>query len=399
MNILLELVVISLLITYTSSEIVNGESLSLILFNSSFSSDSGARCLDGSPSGYYKRDGSNDKFVIFLEGGGACYTVDPEAPSSINCASRAKTSLGSSLYWSQTYDDTDNILSANATINAFSTFTAIFVPYCSGDVHLGQRTSVVDPKTFPYFFAGHLTVQATINHLKETSSLSSAKELLLSGSSAGGIGSALNADFVASLLPGVNVRSAPQGGWFFPPVVNFTSWKEGENGPPYFGQDSLLQSLWQAYEVPSCVSTMGSGYCSSVNFAFPFIKTPMHVSENLMDSNQLFAQLGVPQDSNNVTLQYISPYFITAMKTGLRQITSSSLDSVWAPGCVKHTENLNLVSSTLVSGIMLKQSLDSWYFNGNVSPYLIDTCQGVNCGDGCGSINVDESEYMTQWLF
>ena len=144
---------------------------------------------------------------------------------------------------------------------------------------------------------------------------------------------------------------------------------------------------------------MGSGYCSSVNFAFPFIKTPMHVSENLMDSNQLFAQLGVPQDSNNVTLQYVSPYFITAMKTGLRQITLSSFDSVWALGCVKHTENLNLVSSTLVSGITLKQSLDSWYFNGNVSPYLIDTCQGVNCGDGCGSINVDESEYMTQWLF
>jgi len=369
-----------------------------VLFNSSFSSQTGARCLDGTPSGYYIRRGQPDKFVIFLEGGGACYTVDPTAPSSVNCADRAKTSLGSSAYWASTYTDNDNILSANSTLNAFSSFTAVFVPYCSGDVHLGQRTAVVDPVNFPFYFSGHLTVQATINHLKSTYALDRAKELLLSGSSAGGIGSTMNADFVASLLPTVLVRSAPQGGWFFPPVQNFTFWKAGGRGPPYYGQDSLIEPLWQAYEVPSCVSAMGPGYCSSVNFAYPFLKTPMHISENLMDSNQIFAQLGAPQNTDNTTLEFISPYFSTSMKTGLHQITLSSVDSVWAPGCLKHTENLNLLSSTSVSGVTMKQSLDTWYFHG-ISSYLIDTCEGVNCGKECGSISSHNDDDIHPWFF
>ena len=58
-------------------------------------------------------------------------------------------------------------------------------------------------------------------------------------------------------------------------------------------------------------------------------------------------------------------------------------DAVWAPGCVAHTENLNLLSATTVAGVSMKESLDSWYFGGNVAPRLVDTCRGVNCGSGC----------------
>lgn len=375
-------------------------SLSLILFNTSYSAQTGAKCLDGSPSGYYIRQGDPTRFVIFLQGGGACYTVDPSAPSSINCASRAKTALGSSTFWPPNYIDNDNVLSSNETINPFASFTAIFVPYGSGDVYLGQRTSVVDPTSFPFYFSGHLTIKAIISHLKETQDLDNANELLLSGSSAGGIGSTLNSDYVASLIPKVKVRAAPQGGWFFPPVLNFTYWKAGGHGPPYYGQNSPIEPLWQAYEVPACVSAMGSGYCSSVNFAYRFLLTEMHVSENLMDSNQLFAQLGVPQNNDNVTLAYIFPYFTNQMILGLSQIAASSVDAIWAPACLKHTENLNLVSSTSVNGVSLKTSLDSWYFyKNNVPLHLIDSCQGINCGKGCGAITTKNEDIIAQWFF
>ena len=62
----------------------------LTLFGSAAVQQFGARCLDGSPSGYYFRPGvESDKFVIFLQGGGLCVTP-------VDCLHRAKGPLGSS---------------------------------------------------------------------------------------------------------------------------------------------------------------------------------------------------------------------------------------------------------------------------------------------------------------
>ena len=59
-----------------------------VLFDAEAVEYFGARCLDGSPSGYYYREGAAaDSVVIFLEGGGLC--VEP-----IDCLDRAKGNLG-----------------------------------------------------------------------------------------------------------------------------------------------------------------------------------------------------------------------------------------------------------------------------------------------------------------
>ena len=352
--------------------------LSRVVFNASFSAATGARCLDGSASGFYWRAGDRRRFVVFLEGGGACW-------SFATCAARAKTALGSSAFWPATMTDGDNVLSSDPAVSAFAAWSAVFVPYCGGDVHLGTRRSVVDPQAFPLFFSGHLTVGAVLELLKAEHGLGAAAELLLSGASAGGIGSIINSDFVADALPGVAVKAAPQAPWFFPPVVNYSAWQASPNaGPPFAGQDTPINALWQAYETPACVAAKGAGFCGSVNFAFPFLRTPMHVSQDLEDSNMLFAQLGVPPDNSTAARAYTSPYFQGAMVAGLAQIARAG-DAVWAPGCVAHTENLNLLSPTTVRGVSMKQSLDSWYFGGNVAARLVDACVGVNCGAGCPS--------------
>jgi len=350
--------------------------LARVLFNASFSAATGARCLDGSPSGLFWRAGDARRFVVFLEGGGACWSLE-------TCAARAKTALGSSAFWPASMTDGDNVLSSDPAVSAFAGWSAVFVPYCGGDVHLGTRRSVVDPQAFPLYFSGHLTLGAVLDYLKAEHGLGGAAELLLSGASAGGIGSIVSADFVADALPGVAVSVAPQAGWFFPPVVNFTAWTADPNsGPPFAGQDTPINALWQAYEPPACVATKGAGYCGSVNFAFPFLRTRVHLSQDLEDSNMLFAQLGVPADNSSAARAFTAPYFQGAMVAGLAQIARAR-DAVWAPGCVAHTENLNLLSETTVAGVTMKESLDSWYFGGNVAPRLVDSCRGVNCGAGC----------------
>jgi len=356
------------------------------LFNASFVAASGARCLDGSPAGYYMEKGDPSAFVVFLQGGGACFTP-------ADCAARAKTALGSSTYWGSTYTDAANVLSADPRVSPFSNFTRVFVPYCSGDVHLGTRTSTVSSE-YPFFFSGHLIVAAVVAELAASPSvaLGEARAVLLAGASAGGIGAFVNADFVAAQLPRVaDFRAAPQGGWFFPPVVNFSAWVANPNaGPPFAGQDSPAMDLWAAYLPPACVAAKGRAYCASIDFSFPFIKTPLHVVENLADSNQLFVQLGVPHNfSDPAALAYIAA-FQDRMRTGLRQVAAAAPRSaLFAAACVAHTENLNFAApATTIQGHTYKDSISNWYFHSpaGTPPVLMDSCDGIACNPTCPPI-------------
>ena len=51
-----------------------------------------AKCLDGSQGGFYLRNGSPSTWLIELEGGGWCTSLE-------DCASRAKGAIGSSQHW------------------------------------------------------------------------------------------------------------------------------------------------------------------------------------------------------------------------------------------------------------------------------------------------------------
>lgn len=361
-------------------------SLARRIFNASFAASSGARCLDGSPAGYYiERGGDEAGVVIFLQGGGACYTP-------ADCAARARTALGSSTFWSRDYTDSENVLSADPAVNPFANFTRVFVPYCTGDVHAGTRAAAVDAD-FPFFFSGHLIVAAVVADLVASAALGDARAVLLAGSSAGGIGTIINADFVAARLPRVaDFRAAPQGGWFFPPVHNFSAWTKGPNaGPPFAGQDSPAMDLWAAYLPPACVAAKGRAYCASIDFSFPFVAARMHVSENLADSNQLFAQLGVPHNLTDPTVLAYVAAFQERMRTGLQQVAASPRNALFGPACVAHTENINLVARTEIRdgrGFTFKDSLSAWYFGApaSVPAILVDSCDGVACNPTCPPI-------------
>eukprot|EP01060_Flectonema_neradi_P033917 TRINITY_DN5808_c0_g1_i7.p2 TRINITY_DN5808_c0_g1~~TRINITY_DN5808_c0_g1_i7.p2 ORF type:complete len:138 (+),score=15.93 TRINITY_DN5808_c0_g1_i7:37-450(+) len=64
--------------------------LELYLMNDKVSD--GAVCLDGSPAGYYYRNGASDMLQIHLEGGGWCYDEE-------DCFERAHGGTGSSAHW------------------------------------------------------------------------------------------------------------------------------------------------------------------------------------------------------------------------------------------------------------------------------------------------------------
>ena len=152
-----------------------------------------AKCLDGSPAGYYLELGTDKtRWVIWLMGGGVCSSWD-------DCESRAGGPLGSSSEWPHRRRGGsmgDGLMSSSASDNPdFHSWSKAYVPYCSGDVWLGKETAAADPFGGPLrgegglLFAGHTIVSTVIDELVAAHHIDKAKAVLLTGCSAGGLGS------------------------------------------------------------------------------------------------------------------------------------------------------------------------------------------------------------------
>ena len=173
----------------------------------------GARCLDGSPGGFYHRPGAASQWLFVLNGGGLC-------SHEADCTARAKTDLGSSHAFNRTFDFDSIPLTSSSPANPFRNFNLVFVPYCDGGMHSGQRTSNASADVWGLYFAGHLNVVALVAELRDTAGLGARGDLVLfAGGSAGGVGVFANVEYVAEALPMARVLGVPVGG--FPPAVHY----------------------------------------------------------------------------------------------------------------------------------------------------------------------------------
>ena len=357
----------------------------------------GTTCLDGSTALYfYSAPATPSKtWVIYLEGGANCFT-------QASCAARAKTPLGSSKYWNQTFEPeafaTDGeyaILSGNATVNPdFAHAHRVFVPYCSADDHLGTRTN--GSATWGFVFSGHLNFRAIVQHLNRTTPLASPPPLasqpppppsssspssvpgdarvLLTGASAGGLGALGNVDWLRSALPAAHVSGAPIAGWFFPgfapgasqpwaPPSDWAHWRAGVDGGPFRNASGV--ELFQAYLHPACAAAQPPGAawrCSSAHVAYPYVASPLFVLQNVFDAFQNVYEFGLPVPYPtgggggggggavvaNVTAAergYLS-YFGAAMRASLAQVAAKPADGLFAAACFEHVGGLGVGGGT-----------------------------------------------------
>lgn len=320
---------------------------------------------------------------MFLQGGGSCSTF-------ADCLARSKTDLGSSKHWAPTYTDEDNLLSSDAAVNPFfADAHHVFLPYCTGDVHIGARAAPLN-SSWPFWFSGHRSVEALLAALGARGggglgrAFSTARSLLLAGSSAGGMGTLLNAEFVKARLPaGVALALAPQGGWFFPEVALYPVWAAGGNAPVWEALAGAA-TLYGPWTVPACAAEFNASYCLSVGNLFRFITSPTFVAENLVDSEQVYVQLLAPRAGPRVPA--FLAYFHAAMAASLKQVAARGAPAfgLWAPACVAHTENLRFAggNATLVRGVSYRDALARWAAGGAV--VLEDACADpLPCNPTC----------------
>ena len=164
--------------------------LLLLLSTQSFAKDwiklkiPGAKCGDGVDYSVFYSPGDSTKLFTEFMGGGACWSLS--------------TCFGPNLRtWMHPIPEipTFSVLTSDKEeLSPFTNHSSLYFPYCTGDVHSGDHS--IDYKfSVTAHHRGYSNVQKTIRYLKERNLIqfSQLKELILSGSSAGGIGALVHA--------------------------------------------------------------------------------------------------------------------------------------------------------------------------------------------------------------
>eukprot|EP00729_Bicosta_minor_P011260 gene11260-22373_t len=367
----------------------------------------GTRCLDGTDAGFYYRPAQTsraaNRWVIYLQGGGLCY--DPAG-----CNSRAGTSLGSSKYWGSTHTGSSSQDADSGSNPDFWDAHQVYVPYCTGDLHTG---TVAAPSltTFGLYFSGHSNIVGIVNHLNPNattgiSPLTSAKEVLLTGDSAGGMGTFYNVDWLADALPNATVKGAPVAGWFFAgatsdqplaqwaPPNTYPDWQQGKSGTTQALVGYLVQ-LYRVYIHPNCAAVERYPFhCGSVHNMYPKIKAPLFVLQNMYDNNQINSQLFMPGCSGSSCsadqLGFVA-YFGQSFRKSTRQVIDNVKkgDGLFLPSCWAHTEGINVRGAVRINGYGPTELLGNWFFNrdGRTPYQLVDDCPAeLPCNPSCNTL-------------
>lgn len=152
------------------------------------------RCAHNTPYAYWVRPGTSNNVFVYFQGGGGCYSAE-------TCGVRGSYKEG--------VTDTDNpeltiggVFNLDNPENPFQDYTMVFVPYCTGDVHSGNRVetySLDSGKNFDIYHRGHVNASAALDWLY--ANLEQPESIFVTGCSAGSIGSILQAPHVIRHYP------------------------------------------------------------------------------------------------------------------------------------------------------------------------------------------------------
>ncbi len=264
-----------------------------------------AVCNDGQPATWFVRPGAEGqtRWVVFLEGGGLCSSVQecdrrPPMRKSPATAMRPPPSQG--------------IFSTDASKNPdFHDWNAVFLPYCSSDFWIGDAPA--SSSNGSYAFRGARIVDAVIEDLKQgveaMPPLSGATDLLLGGGSAGSMGVRHHIDAVASSLKGVRVLGLADSG--------FEPFAAAGLPSPADARVSEQLAMWKPRVDASCEKAAGTEKCLDFLFVMDHVEAPMFVYMDQFDANALgrarIADRGSPEAGR----------FAGAVREGLKRFPAS----------------------------------------------------------------------------
>lgn len=337
-----------------------------------------ARCLDGSPPGYYIRRAAapSTKWKLHAMGGGWCV-------SPADCAGRATGLLGSSATWppwlSTFWTPGEGAgfygLMDNNSTNPFGEdFNFVWLAYCDGS---SQTSDVTDPVVVgaqTLYLRGRAILDANLAELEANEGfLSTATEVIFSGTSAGGVSTYLHASVVRARLAAPNARivAVPDAGFFL---------DAGVMAPPHAHQ--WLATLESAFafwngtlrgDAAECAAAFADApaKCLFPQYLHPYSTVPTFILNSFMDTASLgicFSATCNPYtDCNATQLAQILAYGadIAANVTAAVALHGDR-DGYFLTSCYQHEESCRAVDwyGITVGGQTANSTFYTWYSAG-----------------------------------
>ncbi|MEZ4320850.1 MAG: pectin acetylesterase-family hydrolase [Myxococcota bacterium] len=203
----------------------------------------GMVCGGGAPTGIGVNEGSDPtRLVVYLVGGGACW-------DGVSCfVLEAAANL--EVAWGEAHLEAElgpvrasGLLDRDDTSSPLHTASWAYVPYCTGDLHIGDAVryhDVFNPARATHH-VGNTNITLVLERLHAEHP--DVEELWLLGSSAGGYAAQLQAHRFAETWPNAQLRVFADGS----PMIQ-----------PGEGRWGLWQSAWNAQLPPGCTGCSAS---------------------------------------------------------------------------------------------------------------------------------------------
>jgi hypothetical protein len=157
-------------------------------------------CADGSEFAVWERRADPSKVVFFLDGGGTCFDAE-------TCAFTGLGTGGEANYdWSTYGEDPsreDGIFNFARADNPFLDYSFIYVPTCTGDVHLGDVTRAYS-KELTVEHNGFINGTSALTYVTE-SYPDAAAQVIVVGKFSGSVTAPVYGGLVSDLLPDAQV--------------------------------------------------------------------------------------------------------------------------------------------------------------------------------------------------
>ena len=156
-----------------------------------------SKCDDGTPTGFainphQAADPAAADLFVYFEGGGACWDY-------ITCVAVGTSTHGpvGAAQWATRQASLPAPFDRTRASNPFRDTTMVYIPYCTGDLHVGDNVAQYNEVTFNH--KGRPDTTAFLSRVAST--WSNPARVIYSGSSAGGYGAALTYDLMRRTFP------------------------------------------------------------------------------------------------------------------------------------------------------------------------------------------------------
>ena len=196
--------------------------------NHSFGAGDGPLCLTGGEYTMATRDTGSEDLVIFLQGGGACWS---DLCLATEQAAPGIPALG--------------VLDPANSSNPVADWNTVYLPYCDGSLHAGdQDVDTDDDGVADRFHRGLHNLSASLDVAVNT--FPAPRRILLTGSSAGGFGTTYALPLVRQLYPDVPIE-----------LINDSGLGLGRIDEPAFIEQLLTEWNATAFFPESCETCIG----------------------------------------------------------------------------------------------------------------------------------------------